>query len=727
MAEISGLNSSEIQQKIKEGKVNYFKPTTSRSIASILRENLLTLFNFLILTLGILVFITGSYADTLFAIVIIVNSGIGIFIEVKTKINLDKLKFQLYNEQKVIREGKETTIKASEIVEDDILVISPGDQILVDAQIIESYDLKIDESALTGESDLIDKSPQDQLHSGTVCISGQGIAKVLTVGKDSRLNQLMQNAKKFHLAPSELQQSINKILKFISYFIVPIALLLAWSQLRNIDHISNLFEVNSDGKYEWQSLILVVTAAIIALIPEGLVLLTSLNFAWSSLLLSEENVLIQQMQAVETLARVNVLCLDKTGTITTGKSMVSEIQFIEEKVDEHHEKEVLTALLTLVDQPGSNHTAQSIEEYLRLLGLKPVLFKHFSPFDSTKKKSAIQIQDDLYELGAPEFILDETELAKLKPFIEQKVDNIIKLRYLVFTKNSQLEAIIYLAEEIRADAKETIEYLKKQNIKPVIISGDDPEHVRYIARLVGINDFHGRVKPEDKVELIKGFQKNNNKVVAMIGDGFNDVLALKQADLGICPKNATPTTKSISEVVLMDSKFSKLPEILAQGRRVMANMERVSNLFLTKTFYSLVLSLSTVIFALDFAFIPRQLTLISAFTIGLPSFLMSLPKNNQIYRPGFLKRVLKFSIPAGVLSGIIIFATYFITLTYFPQVNPQFTTVIATLICAFIVLSITAWPLNSWRGFLVLGLIIVTIIVFFNPTISQFFDITFDS
>jgi len=723
MAEIIGLNNQEVQQRIKDGKVNHFKATTSRSIGSILRKNLLTLFNFLILTLGILVLITGSYADTLFAIVIIVNSGIGIFIEVKTKINLDKLKFQLVNEQKVIRNGQETTIKATEIVEDDILVISPGDQILVDAQIIQSFDLRIDESSLTGESDLIEKNKNDFLHSGTICVSGQGAAKVLKVGKDSRLNQLMQNAKKFHLAPSELQQSINQILKYISYFIVPIALLLVWSQLRNFDNMSELFET-VDGKLQWQSLILVVTAAIIALIPEGLVLLTSLNFAWSSLLLSEENVLVQQMQAVETLARVNVLCLDKTGTVTTGKSMVSEIQIIDEDLSEDKQKDILVALLTLVDQPGSNHTAQSIEEHLRLLGLKPVPFKHFSPFDSNKKKSAVQIQNDLYELGASEFILDETQLEILKPHIAQKVDDIVKLRYLVFTKNSKLEAIIYLAEQIRPDAKETIEYLKEQNIKPVIISGDDEEHVRYIARLVGINDFHGRVKPEEKVDLIKSYQKNK-KVVAMIGDGFNDVLALKQADLGICPKNATPTTKSISEVVLMDSKFSKLPDILAQGRRVMANMERVSNLFLTKTFYSLILSLSTVIFALDFAFIPRQLTLISAFTIGLPSFLMSLPKNNQIYQPGFLKRVLKFSIPAGVLSGIIIFATYFITLTYFPSVNPQFTTVIATLICAFIVLAITARPLNSWRGFLVLGLIIVTAVVFFNPTISQFFDVTF--
>ncbi|MDR2565065.1 MAG: HAD-IC family P-type ATPase [Bifidobacteriaceae bacterium] len=805
---VAGLTDAEVQRRISLGQVNDFRQKSSRSWLSILRSNVLTIFNFLLIGLTLVVLVTGSYPDALFGFVIIVNSIIGILVEYRAKRTLDKLSVLSTNQQSVIRDGVEKPISFDQIVLDDILVLRSGDQILVDGKVLQSQSLRVDESQLTGESDEIDKKIDDQLFSGSYVTYGQGIAKVIAVGADSFANQISNQSKQFKLAPSDLRDGINAILRYISFGIIPLSLLMLWSQVRAVGGWELLFTTD-----RWREALVLTTGGIVGMIPEGLVLLTSLNFALSSIILARQKVMVQQMQAVETLARIDVLCLDKTGTITTGEIRLDDIIWLDELANspvrqtstlinrgrkDGKETSVypnetaagdfkpsqsynensqslgisassykkLQALFTLVSQPGSNQSAQAIAQgvskilsstkfetsdsqnfdtsivselsdvpaqraqnqakpsSLTMNGSLPapvsnqtvpnhqLLITNYAPFDSVKKSSSGTIDGVTYTLGAPEFLLKEVPDSKIANQVE--VLQAAGFRVILFQAGQQNLAIIKCSETIRDDAKATISYFLEQGVHPVIISGDSEKTVRAIANQVGVEEIYTRVTPQRKVELVQNFQMQG-KVVAMTGDGVNDALALKTADLGIAQKNASAVTKSVSELVLLDGKFSHLPEVVAQGRRVMANMERVASLFLVKTFYSVILAISTIVFSVDYVFLPRQMTIVSALTIGIPAFFLALPANSTKYTRGFLRRVLKFSVPWGIGIGLVVFGVYFYLLQSSSIFNPHGMATICIFGLAFLVLMLKSRPLLSWRLGMIIGLILLSFLLFYLP------------
>lgn len=732
-----GLTTKEVDEQIAKGNQNISKLKSSRTFFSILRENIFTLFNFILISLSVIMFLVSGLSDALFGSIIIVNTIIGIVVEVKSKLVLDRLSILGQNKVKVIRDGENKVVLPKELVVGDIVVLSQGDQIVVDGSVISSISLAMDESNLTGESDSVSKVSGDQILSGSFVASGQGIMKVEVVGDNVYASKISTFTKKYENNLSELQIGINKILKIVSIFILPFSLLIMFSQSISLGGIEKVLTSSL-----WIEAIKSSTAAIESMIPQGLVLLTSLNFAIAIILLSKKNVLIQEMQSVETLARVGTICLDKTGTLTTGNINVEKIIF-----DDSKDLDTIKALYTLTCLPGSNASACAIskfldEKYPNLKKKYNSLYYSISPFDSKVKRSTITIKGTEYILGAPEIILDKIN------------DEILELiedgsRVLVFCESKKIKATIVLSEEIRGSAKKTLEYFKQQNVRPIIISGDNEKTVSNIASKVGIDvksydcqnlpqnigevqkivmDFNvfTRVTPEQKLLLIKAL-KEEGEIVAMTGDGVNDAMAIKEANLGIAMNNASSITKNISQIVLLDSNFSSLPSVVGQGRRIMANMERVASLFLNKTFYSITLGILVTVFMTNYPYLPRHMTIISALTIGIPSFLLAIPKNNTPYKKGFLKRVLGFSIKTGVSIGLLLFgSTLIFSNILHLQKNVSHTYISLILFAlSFVILVIVCRPLKGWKIGMLIGIIIVLAFIYLFPVSQEFFKLVF--
>ena len=720
---MTGLTNEQVQQRIEEGKINVNENPNTRSYKQIVRENVLTFFNFLNLALMIMVLLVGSYKNSMFMGIIVINTVIGIVQEVRAKKTLDKLAILTESKAVVLREGKKWSISTEKLVMDDILYLKTGDQIPADSKVLEGS-IEVNESLLTGESDNLQKNEGDELFSGSFVTSGEAWCQIIHVGKDNYAAQITSEAKEFKRHNSELRNSLNAILKTISVIIVPMGLLLFYKQ----------YYIAGNGI---RDAVVNMVAAVLGMIPEGLVLLTSVALTLGTLALTRKNTLVQELYCIETLARVDTLCLDKTGTITAGTMCVEQVepyvkgmtfqkslpetaqpqipqsdadqpasvQSCGENTDESQSETTLLATA----QPEQAQPEMTIGEIERVMAnmmsvLKDknatadALHKRFSrrtdmpvdhciPFSSDRKYSGVAFKDEgTYLMGAAQFLFPDGNEDLLRQCAQYGKEG---LRVLVLAhspnKNQENElpeglrpvALFMITDIIREDAPETLEFFKNQGVNLKVISGDDPVTVSAIAKKAGLENadqyidattittpeemehavadcsVFGRVTPQQKKEMVLALQKQGH-TVAMTGDGVNDVLALKEADCSVVMAEGSDAAKNIANVVLMDSNFSAMPDIVNQGRRVINNIRTAASMFLIKTIFSALLCLITIFWGESYPFEPIQMSLISACAVGIPTFLLAQENNFNKIESGFLRYVFMNAFPAAVtITGCV--------------------------------------------------------------------------
>ncbi len=665
----TGLNAAEVAERVAQGRSNDVPEATTRTLWQITRANILTPFNGLLGTMLVLILLVGPLQDAFFGIVIVLNSAIGIVQEVRAKQALDRLAVLTAPRARVVREGQVRDMAVQEVVGDDLLEVAAGNQIVVDGDVIVARGLEVDESLLTGESDPVEKYPGDRVLSGSFVVAGWGRYQAVKVGRDAYAVGLADEARQFVLTKSELRDGINRILKFVSWVIVPTAALLFWSQLR--------------AQSGWRHAISGAVAGTVAMVPEGLVLLMSIAFSVAVMRLARRRVLVQELPAVEGLARVDVVCVDKTGTLTEGTVEVDELLPIKGATPE--ELEPILAALAAHD-PSPNATMRAIGRRFPEVADEWELTSAV-PFSSARKWSAMAFRDrGAWLLGGSDVLMrgpardGSAREAADRAAAEGK--RILLLARSAGLNGDQLPedlspaALIVLGERLRPDAANTLLYFAEQAVRVKVISGDNPRTVGAIAARLGLpggddpfdaRDFpedpaslaetvevhtvFGRVSPQQKRAMVTALQSRGH-TVAMTGDGVNDVLALKDADIGVAMGSGSEATRAVAQLVLLDSDFAAIPPVVAEGRRVLGNIERTSSLYLTKTFYALVLALSTGVASVVFPFLPRHLTLIASLTIGIPSFFLALAPSAERFRSGFVPRVLRFAAPAGILAGV---------------------------------------------------------------------------
>lgn len=710
----TGLTTSEVKKRINEGLVNEYKDQTTKTIPSIIISNFITLFNILNLVLGLLVLFVGSYKNAMFLGVVICNTLISTFQEIRSKITIDKMKVISQNKVNVIRDSKVSQINFNELVLDDIYLLKAGSQIVTDS-IIEEGNIEVDESFITGEPDLISYKKGDLIKSGSFVVVGSCKAKVEHIKEDNYINTIAKDAKCVKKVESILLKSLNKIIKVISILIVPIGIMLFINQY-NIDKNFSLSVINT-------------VAALIGMIPEGLILLTSTVLAVSIVRLSRINVLAQDLYSIEMLARTDTICLDKTGTITTGDMEVLEVV----KLKKCNVEEIMGNLVNVMEI--NNATSIALSKYFKKYDNYKLLEKYdFSP---NTKYSGAKFENNTYIIGAYEFICDE-EIEEIKKYKSNRVVVLCEKA----NKNIPL-ALIILKDSIRKNAVKTLEYLKKQNVDIKIISGDGIDNVTSIANEVNIENIKAvdlskvdltddvilnsnifvRVTPTQKKKIIEVLQ-NNGHCVAMAGDGVNDVLALKQADCGITIKSGTEMAKNVSEIVILNDDFNSIPNIIKEGRRSINNLQRSATLFLAKTGYAFLLALVFIFINKKYPFEPIQLTLTSMYTIGIPSFILALEPNKEKIKGNFLLNVFSNSMPASltIVMNILILS---LIGHLFNLEQGQISTlcVIMTGFTGFLLLVKICIPFNKLR----LSLITFLVIIFISTMIGfrTFYSLTF--
>ena len=667
------LSPAEVDDRVAAGLVNVDTSVESRSVASILRANVLTRFNAIVTVLLVVILVFGELADAMFGIVMVANAAIGIIQELRAKVTLDKLKVIAEPKSQVRRVEGIVEIATSSIVLDDLLVLRRGHQIPIDGVMVESDGLEVSEALLTGEADSVAKDVGAVIMSGSFVVSGSGTAVVTAVGAAAYASKLAKEAKQFSLSDGELRTSIDRILRIVTWLLVPTAALLLWSQMQSGQTVSEAM--------------VAAVAGVIAMVPQGLVLLVSVSLAVAVVRLAKRHALVQELSAVETLARVDTLCVDKTGTLTSGGIVLDQVIDLTQG---GHDAAAILGMIAWAD-PDPNTTMAALREAFSDEGTATVTAR--VPFSSSRKLSAVAFEDDsAWVMGAPEFVLSihqQRDLGARVSSIAAQGRRVI----VVSTTSPALVAdgdpkgieptfLAVFTETIRPDAAETIDFFARQGVELKVISGDSPVTVAAVAREVGIDpviaidastmpnaddpDFSlavsnatvfGRVTPERKRELVVELQ-NQGRTVAMTGDGVNDVLALKESDMGIAMGSGSSATRAVAQLVLLDDTFASLPDVVAEGRRVVANMERVASLFLTKTVYATLLAIAVGFVALPFPFLPRHMTLVGLITIGTPAFVLSFERHERPIRPGFLTRVLAFSVPAGIVAGLTTFTLY---------------------------------------------------------------------
>ncbi|MEV0202867.1 HAD-IC family P-type ATPase [Nonomuraea sp. NPDC050691] len=738
---MQGLTAAQAAQ----AKRNIVPRRSSRSFGAIIRANVFTLFNLVIGVLWALILIFGQWQDGLFGLVIVANALIGIVQEWRAKRTLDRLAVINEAPVRVRRDGRDQEIHPQDVVLGDLILLGSGDRLLVDGEVVESDGLEIDESLLTGEADPVHKRPGDRVLSGSFAVAGSGAFVATHVGTDAYAVRLAEEASKFHLAHSELREGIANFIKYVTWLVVPIGALLIYSQLRN--------------SADFGTAITGAVAGIVTMIPEGLVLMTSIAFAVGVVRLGRRKCLVQELPAIEGLARVDVLCLDKTGTLTAGGMDLDEVLPIGDGQGDGQSgratvDEALAALANLDQRP--NATAQAVQ--VRYPAMPAGWAATASvPFSSARKWSGADFGErGAWLLGAPDVLLDGGdgyERAATLASTGARVLALCRTGDLAAAERGDPDtgvecvALVTLKQRIRPDAHETLGYFARQGVAVKVISGDNPEAVSAIATGLGIPDGHravdartlpeddpdkladmlaantvfGRVTPRQKRQFVGALQSRGH-TVAMTGDGVNDVLALKDADLGIAMGAGSPATKAVAQVVLLDNAFATLPHVVGEGRRVLANIERVSNLFLTKTFYAIALSLATGVLGLMFPFAPRHSTLVNALTIGIPAFFLALAPTLERSRPGFVPRVLRFAVPAGVLCAAAMLLSFWAAHSGTSTLNEDRTSAVITLfLTTWWVLILIARPLTWLRVGLVAAMAVLFAGALSIPFVREFF------
>ena len=665
-----GLSTKEVKERIADDLVNIDKSVSTKPTSKIIKDNALTLFNFINIILAGAVLCVGSYRNLMFMGVVICNAIIGIIQEIRAKKTIERLNLISSSHAVVLRNGKKKKIKIEKVVLDDIILFEPGNQIVADS-VIKSGKCEVNESLLTGEPDLIVKRPGDMLLSGSYIVSGSCTAQTEHVGKNNYSSTLLKGLKYIKKTKSEIMTTVNKIIKIISLAIIPIGALLFYRQL------------TSSG-YDYTSAIITTTAALTGMIPEGLVLLTSTILAVGVIKLSKYKVLVQDIYCLETLARVNTLCLDKTGTITEGTLEVQEI-IPENSTTLEKLKSSLSALTSVLND--TNETFKAIKNYVTTCK-ENLKVKEIIPFSSERKWSGAEIEGKgTIIMGAGEFIFGEN-YSKIKNKVKSFSDD-FRILTVVHSENKfqngnipediNLIGFVLIKDKIRINAEKTLNFFKKQGVDIKVISGDNPETVSKIAKRVNLNNHEsyidvsslktneeiqeaakkytifGRVTPNQKQQIIKAL-KSEGKTVAMVGDGVNDVLAMKESDCSVAMASGSDITRNISHIVLINSNFSAMPHAVAEGRIAINNIQRSSSLFLVKTIYSCLLSLLFLFIPVPYPFIPIQMTLISAVTIGIPSFILALEPNRERIKGNLFKNIISKALPAAltIMSALIL-------------------------------------------------------------------------
>ncbi len=721
--EYKGLNERDVNERIEKGQINVFENPDDLTLKKILKNNICTFFNLIIFILALLVVSSGAYKNLMFVGVAFCNMLIGIVQEVRAMLTLNKLNIIAEAKMVVIRNSQETSIPVSEIVLDDILHIKSGNQIVCDSIILEGA-IEVNESLLTGEPDVIEKKMGDKLYSGSFIVAGDAYAQVIHVGKDNLSSKIMLKAKTSTKPKSLLQENIDLILKIVSSIILPLGLLLFATQ----------FFANQSS---YSDSIIGTVAGVSGMIPEGLVLLTSVSLALGVVALSKEKTLVHNIYCIETLAHVDVLCLDKTGTLTEGRMRVEKTYRIDDYADVQGMVRKILACLN-----DENATSQALRDYFGKAENITDLVRPI-PFSSERKFSGAVYEKETLLMGAIEFLFPDSE-EKIKQIISTYTTNGMRVITLArslqqmegYQMPSDLKpiALIAISDCIRSNAGETLDYFKQQGVDIRIISGDAPETVSLIARRVGLEDtdnyvdastfssfadiqeavqkykIFGRVKPTQKKELIMALQ-NLGHTVGMTGDGVNDVMALKQADCSIAMAEGSEAAKQVSNIVLLDSDFSHMPSVLSEGRKVIHHIQNAASLFLVKTVFSVLITLMTMFTVSQYPFEPIQLTFIGTIAIGLPSLFLTLEKDYTLVSGKFLINVLSKSLPGSLTVFLeIILISIFCAISGYGHDVRSTMCVMMTTLCTMMVLK-NVYPLNSfYRRLIFTAMSIVAII-----------------
>jgi cation-transporting ATPase E len=736
----AGLSDEEVAQCVAEGKSNDVPARAARSVSEILRANVFTRINAILGVLLIIVLTTGSVINGLFGILIVANSAIGIIRELRAKRTLDELAIVGQAKPMVRRQSGTTARPPNEVVLGDVIELGPGDQIVVDGDLLEEDNLEVDESLLTGEADPIDKDVGDEVKSGSFVVAGSGAYRATKVGREAYAAKLAQEASKFTLVKSELRSGINTILRVITYLLVPAGLLTIYTQLFTTD-------------VGWRESVLRMVGALVPMVPEGLVLMTSIAFAAGVVRLGRRQCLVQELPAIEGLARVDTVCADKTGTLTENGMRVSDLKTFttQECVD------VLAQLAADDGRPNASRLAIG-EAYPSPPGWTPTAT---APFKSaTKWSGASYGEHGNWVVGAPDVLLDPTS-----PEAEQAEQiGALGLRVLLLGSSDRAVdgpaapgvitpvALVVLEQRVRPDARETLDYFASQKVTVKVISGDNAVSVGAVAGTLGLHGetmdarklpaepgeladaleeyaTFGRVRPDQKRAMVHALQSRGH-TVAMTGDGVNDVLALKDADIGVAMGSGSSASRAVAQIVLLDNKFATLPYVVGEGRRVIGNIERVSNLFLTKTVYSVLLAvlvglagLSSKLFGTDpllFPFQPIHVTIAAWFTIGIPAFILSLAPNRERAHSGFVRRVMTSALPSGLVVGTATFGSYLLAYqgraaSAMEQTQASTAALITLLVGALWVLAVVARPYEWWRVALVAVSAVAYVVIFSIP------------
>jgi cation-transporting ATPase E len=742
---VTGLTRAEVADRVARGQVNDVPVRSSRSLAEIVRANVFTRFNAIIGVLWVIMLAVAPIQDSLFGFVILANTGIGIVQEWRAKKTLDSLALIGEVRPTVRRDGVPAAIGTAEIVLDDLIEIGPGDKVVVDGVCVETDGLEIDESLLTGEADPVPKMPGDQVMSGSFVVAGGGSFQATRVGREAYAAQLAEEASRFTLVHSELRSGISTILKYVTWMMIPTAIGLVISQLVVKDN-------------ELKDSVARTVGGIVPMVPEGLVLLTSIAFAVGVIRLGRKQCLVQELPAIEGLARVDTVCLDKTGTLTEGGMDVTGLRVLGDG-DERYVRRVLGALGA--SDPRPNASLRAVidacprDDDWRTTGTLP--------FSSARKYSGATFEEAAGEepvgwlLGAPDVLLDPDDpaladtarmneeglrvllLARARPGVD--IDDPAAAR------GVRPAALVVLEQRLRPDAADTLRYFAEQDVRAKVISGDNAVSVGAVASKLGLSGttvdarrlpadrdamaealdagtVFGRVTPQQKRNMVGALQANGH-TVAMTGDGVNDVLALKDADIGVAMGSGSEATRAVAQIVLLNNSFATLPSVVAEGRRVIGNITRVATLFLVKTVYSVLLAVLVVCSQVEYPFLPRHLTLLSTLTIGVPAFFLALAPNKERARPNFVRRVMRYAIPGGVLAALATFTTYLIARSHYGGEGELAAETSAATLTLFLisvwVLAIIARPYTWWRVALVATMAGGFLLVLVVPWLQGFF------
>ena len=713
-----GLTAAEVAERAATGRINVVSASAGRTVGQILRTNVLTRFNAILGSLFVVVLFVGPLQDGLFGIVLAVNTLVGVGQELRARRILNRLAVLTAPSAHAVRDGQTVELAVTEVVVDDMLELRPGDQVVADGRVVLDGGLEVDESLLSGESLPVVKHLTDALLSGSVIVAGSATMQVSTVGDDAFAQRLQGEARRFSLVRSELQQGTNRILRIITWVMVPVGLLLVTSQV--VRARQTLDEAVRGS-----------VAGVGAMVPEGLVLLTTIAFALGSIRLARHRVLVQELAAIEGLARVDVLCIDKTGTLTDPGMYLLDIV----PLDTGPVREVVGAMAASDPTPNATMLAAravpspdgwEVDEVVR--------------FSSSRKWSAVQFhRQGTWVIGAPEIVAPDlapqhaariAEHAAMGRRVLMLARATTPLAGDVLPAPVTCAALVVFEERLRPDAERTIGYLLAQGVAVKVLSGDNPATVAAVARRVGVAGADspgdardlpedrealaeqiermtvlGRVQPHQKRDIVVALQANGH-VVAMTGDGVNDIPALKVADLGIAMGSGSPATRAVARIVLLDSSFAIVPQILDEGRRVIANVQRVANLFVTKTVYAAILALIVGIAAVPYPFYPRHLTLVSSLTIGIPGFFLALAPGAPRARAGFVERVFRFTVPAGAVAAVATFAAYLVARgpCSASAMQARTTATLTLLVVGLVILGLVSRPLTVPRTLLIVAM-----------------------